>query len=61
MTQPCKRDCPGRSPTCHAECEKYRRFANQQREEYKRRLDEAEITTALFDGRVRCGKFVKVN
>lgn len=21
--QPCKPDCPDRSPTCHSECEKY--------------------------------------
>lgn len=37
MRQPCKRDCPGRSPTCHAECEKYIQFREQQQEQYKQR------------------------
>lgn len=27
---PCVKDCPGRSPTCHASCEKYLKFAEDQ-------------------------------
>ena len=27
MTNPCKRDCPDRSGTCHAECMKYLAYA----------------------------------
>lgn len=61
MTQPCKRDCPGRTATCHTECEKYRQFVDQQRDEYKRRLDDMQVTDAVFDGRRRCGKFVAAN
>lgn len=26
MKNPCKKDCPGRSSTCHAECEAYLAF-----------------------------------
>lgn len=26
MRNPCKKDCPGRSPTCHAECGAYLDF-----------------------------------
>jgi hypothetical protein len=49
MTQPCKRDCPGRSLTCHAECEKYKAYTAQQREDYKRRLHELEVGLAQAD------------
>ena len=61
MKQPCDRKCPGRSATCHAECEKYRQFAARQREEYKRRLAESEVTTAVVEGRIRCKKFSPAN
>lgn len=30
---PCKRDCPDRSATCHAECERYAAYWKQKREE----------------------------
>lgn len=36
MKMPCDKDCPGRSPTCHAECELYLCYAEeneQQRED----------------------------
>ena len=26
MRQPCKKDCPNRSPTCHSECDAYLEF-----------------------------------
>ena len=53
MTQPCDRKCPNRSPTCHAECDKYREFAAQQREEYRRRKLDAEVTSAVCEGQIR--------
>lgn len=49
---PCKRDCPERSPTCHSTCPKYATYReklneknaliNKKREE-NRRLDDAEV------------------
>lgn len=53
MKQPCDRSCPGRSPTCHAECEKYRAYAEQQREDYKRRVFEFEVACAQMDAQRR--------
>ncbi len=53
MRQPCKRDCPGRSPTCHAECEKYKAYTEQQREDYKRRVFEFEVACAQIDAQRR--------
>lgn len=53
MTQPCKRDCPGRSPTCHTVCEKYKAYADQQREDYKRRVHEFEVVCAQMDAQRR--------
>lgn len=53
MRQPCKRDCPGRSPTCHAECEKYKAYTAQQREDYKRRVFEFEVACAQIDAQRR--------
>ena len=32
---PCKRDCPERSPTCHAECEKYLTWVESRQPELK--------------------------
>lgn len=36
MQAPCK-DCPDRSVTCHAECEKYRELATTNAEQRKQR------------------------
>lgn len=58
MKQPCDRSCPGRSPTCHAECEKYKAYTDQQREDYKRRMFEFEFACAKVDAlrRMKRGK-----
>jgi hypothetical protein len=53
MMQPCKRDCPGRSPTCHAECEKYAAFTQQQAESYKKRLLDSDVKGAICDRQLR--------
>jgi hypothetical protein len=37
MKQPCQRECPGRSPTCHAECVRWAEWEEWKREEYARR------------------------
>ena len=47
--QPCKRDCQGRSPTCHAECEKYARFTQKKEESYKKRMLDSDVKGAIFD------------
>lgn len=43
MKSPCKKDCPGRSPTCHAECEAYLAFHEHNREKYKKHMKETDI------------------
>ena len=53
MMQPCKRDCPGRSPTCHAECEKYAMFTQKQAESYKKRLLDSDVKGAICDRQLR--------
>lgn len=44
MGIPCVRDCPGRSPTCHAECEKYRDYAARCAEIRQKKIDCARST-----------------
>lgn len=33
MKNPCSKNCPGRSPTCHIECEEYLEFFAQRQKE----------------------------
>lgn len=44
MGIPCVPECEGRSPTCHAECEKYREYAEACAKIRKRRIDCARET-----------------
>ena len=53
MTQPCKRDCHGRSPTCHAECEKYKEFVQRNQASYQRRRMEYDVAGAVRDAQDR--------
>ncbi len=53
MKQPCDRNCPGRSATCHTECDKYRQFAAKRSEEYNKRRLEAEVVSAVCEGQIR--------
>lgn len=32
MKQPCVKECPNRSPTCHGDCEKYLEYFAKRRE-----------------------------
>lgn len=57
MTNPCKRDCPDRSPTCHTECEKYRAYAAEKAAQRARRWEESQVTNALCEGRIRRGGY----
>ena len=36
MQSPCKKDCPDRSATCHAECEAYLQFLEENAKERER-------------------------
>lgn len=44
MGSPCVPECPGRSPTCHAECEKYRAFAEACAETRQKKINTARST-----------------
>ena len=46
-------DCEGRSPTCHAECEKYKQFVQRNQESYKRRRMEYDVAGAVRDAQDR--------
>lgn len=48
-SQPCRRDCPDRSPTCHAECEAYREFAARRAEIYRQRRIEYDAKSIQND------------
>ena len=53
MKQPCKKECPGRHATCHAERERYRAFRAAMDEKRKERLLEQEAMNAYCDGMKR--------
>lgn len=55
MRNPCKKDCPGRSPTCHAECDVYLDFyawCKETREQERKQ----SITMDYIAKEVRKGK-----
>ena len=52
MIAPCK-DCKDRSPTCHAECEKYKAYSAEIRISYDRRRMEYEVAGAVRDAQDR--------
>jgi len=55
MTNPCKRDCPDRTGTCHAECAKYLDYAAEcERLREERRLN--RIPTGYIVNSVRRAK-----
>ena len=43
MKNPCKKDCPGRSATCHAECDDYLAFNEHNMKRNLKRRQESEI------------------
>lgn len=56
MNQPCVRSCAERSPTCHAECEKYKAYVEQQKKSYVQRLREYEVGSTMHDAFYRMTK-----
>lgn len=57
MKQPCARNCPNRKAGFGTTCPDWAKWEEWKKQEYKRRLAEAEVTTAVVEGRIRCGKF----
>lgn len=55
MKSPCKKDCPDRSPTCHAECEAYLAFHKHNQEKYKKHMKETDILQYIKE-QVELGK-----
>lgn len=50
MTNPCKRDCPDRCPTCHTNCERYKGYEAKKTEARKARMKESQAIGATCDG-----------
>lgn len=46
-SNPCKKDCPERSATCHATCEKYSEFSEENRKEKEKIKKENYIKNSL--------------
>jgi hypothetical protein len=49
VRNPCKKDCPGRSATCHAECDAYLEFHNWNRKQYAERLKQQPAESYMND------------
>lgn len=50
MTPPCIKSCPGRSPTCHTSCEKYREYQQKTLKARAARQIETQAIGATCDG-----------
>ena len=48
LENPCKRDCPKRSSTCHSDCEKYFIYDLLNESERNRRFQESQRKDDLF-------------
>ena len=57
---PCPRDCPGRSPTCHASCETYNAWRRQHEPERAELIARAErervYSDVFFHSVERCAR-----
>lgn len=52
---PCRKDCPNRSITCHAECEEYKVWQQARRKELDNRQTQKEIDYTLTKMSMRWG------
>lgn len=59
MKNPCKKDCPDRSSTCHAECEKYLAFHEHNKREHAKNLMQSRINDYIQKEIVKSKKGVK--
>ena len=53
MKNPCQRDCPDRSPTCHQKCEAYLAFFEYRQRENEQRYKKNRMD---YESRTSCGK-----
>ena len=56
MTNPCSKNCPKRSSTCHCECREYLAFFEErQRENQERhRINAINYNNAIVDRAIKC-------
>jgi hypothetical protein len=56
MKNPCDKNCPNRSPTCHCECEAYLAFFEERQRENKERhrINSINSDNAFVDRAVKC-------
>lgn len=56
MNNPCRKDCPKRSPTCHCECSDYLEFFEERQRENRERYISNDINyrNAFVDRAIRC-------
>lgn len=61
MKNPCTKDCPKRSPTCHSECEEYLAFFEERQRINKEmyRINAINHDNAFVDRAVKCALDVK--
>jgi hypothetical protein len=57
MKPPCVKDCPHRHGGCAASCPEWAKYVEKRNQDYARRLQDAEITTAVCEGRIRRGSY----
>ena len=50
MMPPCKRGCPGRSPTCHTTCEKYKAYRVKCDEALEKQHRESDALRTVCEG-----------
>ena len=55
MKQPCKKNCPDRSGTCHSECEQYLEFVRARHEE-RERIHQNKVTDGYIRDAVKASK-----
>ena len=53
MEQPCRKDCPKRSATCHATCEDWQKFEAWKFANYAERAATRSAEDAFFDAKER--------
>jgi len=55
MKQPCKKNCPDRTSTCHSECEQYLEFVRARNEE-RERIRHHKVTDGYIRDAVKASK-----
>lgn len=50
MENPCRKDCPDRSPVCHGKCDKYLAFSKERQAENEARYNFNQI---MYENEIR--------